>query len=207
MGKALVTDSFGKTTKKEIKKDLQLSIFPLYIKNITNMSEIENLQKEAKAREKIYQDEKKKFIAQKKYLFDFGSKEFVGKISKYGIVTEYQPVVSSDIFDEKKAWGFEKAANGDNIAKWISSNIEKDSCKVKDNKFIVKTKPGKYNVEIYASPFGKNPDMTVISGPEKIKLETSKESPIASVKLYSDSKISFIFNDWYNLAWIRISED
>ncbi len=206
LGKCTVTDSFGTVSTPNIDAHLPLSIFPKYIKNIENFEPVQQLIKEAQVRKNEDAKLKKAYSDKKKYLFDFGGKEFIGQMQKFGDLVDYQPVLSGDVFSKERGWGFDKAALADNTAQWISSSIEKDNCKVRDQSFIVDVKPGTYDLEIFASPFGKEPELVLRTESGDSKLNVSKESPTARTKVKSDGKITIVFKDLFNLAWLRIIE-
>lgn len=164
LGKCRVTDSFGTVKDMDVTRDFPLSIFPVYITQITNHAAIDTLQKEAADRE----EQRKKVVAfymnkAHFYLYDFGSHQNAVNLS-YGVSRPVIPVVSTDPYDAKNGYGFLSKNGKDEWVPWEHIPLEKGSVAFSDPQgfqFQVDAAPGTYNVELRAKDSGPDAKLTI----------------------------------------------
>ena len=208
LGQCTVTDSFGLKKKINVNGNLKLSIFPVYITDISNIKPLSKLVRIAEKNEKVRVAKQKKLASLKKYLFDFGSREFIGVLKGFGPTKNFTTVLSNEIYDKRKKYGFTPKALDNEVKKWISDLKEKDGVKVRHQEFIFKAKPGKYKLEVGAVPFAKSEKITIkgIVGGE-ITLDITKLNSKISQNIEVNRKpISISFGNYTSLRWITLIE-
>lgn len=208
LGKCTVTDSFGREKKMNVNGDLQLSIFPIYITDISNIEPVNQLVNAAEAKDKARVEKQKRLAALRKYLFDFGSREEVGILKNYGPAQRFTAVLAEDIYDSEKGYGFETKGMENQSAKWIADLLDKDSVKIGKHTFIFNAKPGKYQLVICGTPFAQSEKVTIkgISGGEKTLEITKKDSKTSLDIQVTNIPISISFSGYANLRWLTLIE-
>jgi len=153
LGQSTVTDAFGASRQTKVAGDLPLSMFPVYIKNIGNPATIQGLVAQAKREESARKAQQQHLAKTLAYLFDFGSKDKVGTID-IGNTRSFTPVISTDLYDEAKGYGFfPEAADHDDSRHWISDALETDSTRMSPAKnFRFKARPGRYQLRLKIQP-------------------------------------------------------
>jgi len=205
LGKCHVVDSFGTESDVEVNKDFPLSIFPVYITQITHPEPIAALEKEAVATEDARKKVRAFYLTQgHAYLYAFGGKE--NKTLKIvGLPHPYQPVLAADIYDDTKGYGFSAQGAKDDAKPWLHSALENNSVDfAAENSFKIKAAPGVYTLEVKAIDFpgdGKvsvtgtqegNTDVPLKAGETaKAKVTAVSGQPV-EVKLPANSKIQWL---------------
>jgi len=106
LGRCHVTDAFGRESDAVVTKDFLLSIFPVYITQVTSTAPLEQFRAEAVARE----DQRRKdwdFLVDRAhlYLYDFGSHQN-DATRAFGIPRPVVPVEAGDLYTPKNGYGF-----------------------------------------------------------------------------------------------------
>ena len=97
-------------TKLRSTRDVQITPYPLYLRDFTTSKPLQELRKQFEQQEAAKADRLRKIAALRKYLFDFGSLEYVGRHNIEGHRTAYTPVLASAVWDETRGYGFDKPA-------------------------------------------------------------------------------------------------
>lgn len=164
LGRATVSDAFGNKTTGAVSK-LSLSEFPIYISDISDLSAVKVLQAQATKDAATRKTELAKLEKLRAYLFDFGTTEHVGTL-QLGSVRRFIPLGKDAAYDEKLGYGFTPhAPDKINDAHWIKSKIERDSLRIAgDMRFQIKAEPGRYLLQINATPPGNGEQQIEING-------------------------------------------
>jgi len=198
LGKCHVTDTFGRESDVEVTKDFPLSIFPVYITQITKTEPVTNLEKEAAAREA----QRKKtwaFLFDKAhlYLYDFGFHQNA-TTKTFAIPKAIVPVEIADAYDAKNGYGFLSKDGTNNWSPWDTNDpMEKGSVVFHDPdgfQFQIDAAPGTYDLELKVLDAAddakltisgaQNGDLTVPlvnAGLTKAKVIVSKQSLVFKV--------------------------
>ncbi len=211
LGQSTITDAFGNTRRANINGDLKLSVFPTYISTFENAVPIAALRETTRKVGEARRAEITRRSKLKAMLFDFGSLESVGS-SEIGKVRPFTPVLSKDLYDAEKGFGFVAAAGGDNTQHWISDPLERDSVRVTPGiTFQLKVPKGRYRLQVRAMPLG-DPLRFALSGvaggaDDKI-LQVSKDKPLveSNVELSADSTLSIRADNYGDLHWLSLVE-
>lgn len=207
LGQCTVTDAFGATRQTKA-GDLPISMFPVYIRGIGNPAAFQSLVAQAKRDEAARQTEAARMAKLRAYLFDFGSTDHVGTID-IGDTHTFTPVVSSEIYDDAKGYGFfPGAASGDQDRRWINDPLERDGVRLNPGQiFRAKVKPGAYQLRVRVS--AQNPArLTVggIVGGERI-VPISPDQADVALDIEAGSEPITISNDGYtDFLWLTLIE-
>ena len=208
LGRATVTDAFGRAAEMDLTHGLGLSEFPLYIGNLSDSHAVQTLLDEARQEESRQQDRRRRLAAAAVYLFKFGSRA-EGLTLDVGGERPYVPVRAHDVFREEKGYGFSPTtALEDQTRPWIRSELDRSSCKVsKGLAFRFRVKPGRYQVRFGVSPYG---DAQVLlkgaAGGDKI-LPVIKGDAVVETPLEATSALlSISLNDYGLFRWLTLVE-
>ena len=208
LGQSTVTDAFGATRPTKIAGDLPLSMFPVYIKSIGNPAGLAPLVAQAKREESARKAKQARLAKTRAYLFDFGSKDKVGTID-IGDTRLFTPVISTDLYDEAKGYGFfPDKADHDDSRHWISDALETDSTRMSPGQnFQFKVKPGRYQLRLHIQP--QSPAKLFIKGllgGDKTVAITPDGPPITLDVQASDGPISISNDGFGDLFWVSLVE-
>lgn len=208
LGNSTVTDAFGNARQQNIAGTLPLSVFPVYIKNIGNPAGFKTLVAQAQRTETARRQEQLRLAKRQAYLFDFGSQDKVGTID-IGDTRTFTPVLGTDIYDEKKGYGFfPPAAGADNNRHWISDPLECDSTRMEPaHIFRVNVKPGRYQLRASVHPqdTGELRVKGTIGG-DKV-LPTTKDSPPVTAQIEVGTEgVSISTTGYSDIHWLTLVE-
>ncbi len=165
LGKCHVVDSFGTESDMEVDKKFQLSIFPVYITQITNTTPVEQLEKEAAAREDLRKKEFA-FLLNKAhlYLYDFGSHQNAATLT-LALPRAVVPVEAADTYTAKNGYGF-LGKDGKNEWEKMEGRNPMENGSVYFTapdgfQFQVDAAPGVYNLELKGTHVGKDAKLTI----------------------------------------------
>ncbi|MEA2011820.1 MAG: hypothetical protein U9O87_01855, partial [Verrucomicrobiota bacterium] len=208
LGECTVTYSFGNKKRMNVNGNLQLSIFPIYITDIANPVPLEKLLQNAEKKEKIRVARQKKLGMLRKYLFDFGSLEYIEILKGFGPNKKFTTVMSHEVYSPEKKYGFKPEALRNETKKWMRDKKNKDSVKVRYNEFIFRPTPGHYQLKIGAKPFS-NSEKVIIKGiiNKTTDLKITKDNPQVTLDLQIGEKpLSISFDNYTSLRWISLIE-
>ena len=207
-GDCKYTDSFGAEFAVKNNELIHLGIFPIYISDITDTKNVDELILNAKNIDKLRIESTRKKMTRKVVLFDFGGTEHIGSVT-YGSVRNAIPVGCKDIWDEEKGYGFRKAAMRDGDKAWINDSLERDFTVMSAGlpfKFVLS--PGKYKLTISATSFGESSLMTIkgIDG-NIITRQISKDNSKIELDIVpNDAYITVDFDQYTELHWLMAIE-
>lgn len=165
LGKCHVVDAFGAATDMEVTKDFPLTIFPVYITQITNAAVIDGLVNDAVAREKERKRVHAATVKLHAYLYQFGSNAHPGT-KTIGTPRPYIPVFAGDVYDAKKGYGWASPDGKDGDAPWTPVPLEKSAIAfTKPDSFQIDAAPGSYTFELKAVKMG-NAQLGISGGKE-----------------------------------------
>ena len=209
LGQSTATDAFGASSQKTVAANFPLSAYPTYFKKISNLAPISALLTQADRAETARRDKLAKQAKLRAYLFDFGGREFVGSLD-VGATRAFTPVMSPDVYDEAKGFGFlPGAAMRDDDKKWISDAMERDSTRVnKDVEFRIKAAPGRYELKVSAAPIGGRSQLTISGAQSGEKtLDFGKDgAPLSATIEVGVAPLSLRFGDYTDIKWISLVE-
>lgn len=209
LGQATATDAFGATTQKVVGANFPLSIYPTYFKKISNLAPVQTLLAQANREEAMRREKLVKQAKLRAFLFDFGSRNFVGTLD-LGTTRAFTPVMSPDVYDETKGFGFAPgAAMRDDNKTWISDALERDSTRLnKDVAFQFRAAPGRYNLQISAATIGGKTQLTIsgATGGEKVLEVARDDAPLSTTIEVGAAPLALRFGDYTDLKWISLTE-
>lgn len=150
LGRCKVTNAFGGVSEVEVGKAFKVGEFPVYITQISNPAPIEALAREAAVREKERLASCELMSKKRAYLFDFGSREYVG-MKKVGYPRPFVAVLGEDVYDKAKGFGFLSPAGENDVRNYVRSSTDKDSVQWRrEDVFRIDAEPGVYDLEFKA---------------------------------------------------------
>ena len=210
LGECQVVDAFGRETTRPLGEATVINDFPIYIRKVGSAEALKVLQTEATRlaeQEQARVDRQKRLTA---YLYDFGSREFVGTLH-LGENRRFTPVMPDEVWSEGAEFGFcPKPAMEANDARWRGEPIERDSCKVRgeETAFRVSAKPGKYELRVRIYPFGEKSDLHICgaAGGEKT-VTVSKSEGLAVLPVEVGEEPLTVYIDGYaSIHWLTLIE-
>lgn len=154
LGRATVTDAFGYRRTEDLAAGLRLSVFPVYIRDCSNVRSLQSLERQAQWQEASRQARRQKLAKAEAYLFKFGGGA-ENLTLEVGHECPYVQVLASDAFSEQKGYGFGVGqAIQTEVRPWIASELDGAVCRLdKGQEFRFKVKPGRYRLRFGVSPF------------------------------------------------------
>ncbi len=212
LGPCNVSDSFGAVSRLESTKDLEITPYPLYIRDFSHDETLKILGAEQDRRDAAQANRLQQIAALHKYLFDFGSLENVGHANIEGYRAEYVPVLSSTVWSDAQGYGFDKPALGDEDRPWMKSEkLDRDSTKVREHLFRFRVEPGQYDLKMKIVPYSEQGQVTIsgtAAGP--LTLPVEKENPVTTTRitvLAQQPVVSVgLVNDYGLFTWISCIE-
>lgn len=209
LGRCSVTDAFGRSRTAVVEGAVPLSIFPVYISGIANPAGLEALRAQSSREEQIDRDEVARLGRLQAYLFDFGSREFVGSF-EVGSDRPCTPVLAQDAWGPDKSYGFEPASGQSEVGGGSHENtLECDWVRLgAENKFRLRAKPGRYQLRISAAPLQPDLQATVtgIKGESRtVAVDPSSLLGEAEIEV-GEEPITIQFNKYLLLRWLTLVE-
>jgi hypothetical protein len=185
LGGCTMTDSFGGVASLESTQDVKITPYPVYIRDFSTPEPLERLHAELERTEAARADRLQRIAALRKYLFDFGSTEHVGRNIIEGHRTDFVPVLYSTVWEEARGYGFEKPAFSDDDWPWMrGQKLDRDGTRVREHEFRFRVAPGEYDLVMKVVPFNEEGQLTVsgvVGGP--LHVAVRKKSPITTVRI------------------------
>ena len=212
LGACTMTDSFGGVTLPKSTDDVEITTYPLFIRNFSTLGPLKKLHVEFERSEAAKAARLQRIAALRKYLFDFGSAENVGRNNIEGHRTDYAPVLSSTVWDEERGYGFDKPGFQDEDWAWMKGQkLDRDGTRVRDHEFRFRVAPGEYDLQMKVVPFGEQGQLTVTGvaeGPLTVRVQ--KKSPVTTTKIKVTGEKPVvgirIENDYGHFIWASCVE-
>jgi hypothetical protein len=174
LGLCTVVDAFGHAARADA-AGLALGPFPVYLSQPAQRAPLDALLAAARKSEAVRLEARRRDAARQAYLFDFGSRDYVGAINLGGY-RPFTPVLAADLYDAAKGYGFEPGAMRDGVAAWNPDKLSKDSTRINaDQHFRFRVKPGRYRVSLLAQPLGPAAALALHCGGQQVDLPVAKE--------------------------------
>lgn len=212
LGGCTAMDSFGRVTPLSSTAGLPITTYPQYLREFAGAEPLERLRAEHQRQEAVRLARLQQIALLRKYLFDFGSLEHVGRSYIEGCRTDYVPVLCSATWDEARGYGFDNPAMQDDDQPWMrGQKLDRDGTRVRDHVFRFRITPGNYDLQMSVTPFKDLSQVTVTGiddGP--LTLDVAKKEPVQSLTIRvtgSDPVIGIqIQNDYGHFRWISCVE-
>ncbi len=213
-GNCEVVDAFGGSTTRTATSDLVLTPYPQYLSGLENSPALAELRAAQQRDQEELAARREKIEDLRKYLFDFGGDEWVGRYTREGVAKSFLPVNSDTVWDDSEGFGFDLTALGDSDRPWMgrSATLDRDSVKVRDQVFRFLVEPGKYELSFRVEPFQPTGNVIVSGmddGPEVVPV--SKEKPTVNIPVEVSGEATVLelsLEDGYaSFAWISCVED
>jgi len=203
LGACTVTDSFGGVQATEGTADLQITPYPLYLRDFATLEPLQRLRAEFERREAEKARQLKRIAALHKYLFDFGSTEHVGRNNIEGHRSDYTPVLATAVWNEERGYGFDKAGFRDEDQPWMGGQkLDRDGTRVRDHIFRFRIAPGQYELVMKVVPFNDQGQVTVTGvGRGPLTIDVEKKNPVKTLRIKATGdkpKIGIQLNNDYN---------
>ena len=212
LGGCTVTDSFGGVASPHNTADLQITPYPQYFRDFVSMEPLGRLRAEYERQEAARIARLERIASLRKYLFDFGSTEHVGRSNIEGHRTDYLPVLHTAVWNEERGYGFDKPAFQDDDQPWMGGQkLDRDGTRVRDHEFRFRVAPGQYDLAMNVVPFN-DQSQVIVTGVEggPVTLDVRKKDPVKSLKIKAtgnDPVIGIhVNNDYGHFRWIRCIE-
>jgi len=208
LGLCTVVDAFGHSTRADA-AGLPLGPFPVYLSQPANHAPIDALLAAAQKQEAARLVRRHLEAARRAYLFDFGSREYVGSINLGGY-RPFTPVIAADLYDAAKGYGFEPGAMRDDVAGWIADRLLKDSTRINSQQhFRFRVKPGRYQVSVLAKPVGAAVTLTLRCGGQQVALPLPKASdktqePVQRTVTFAAEDVVLATDGYVNLQALQV---
>jgi hypothetical protein len=212
LGGCQVTDAFGGVTSPDNTADLQITPYPQYIRDFASREPLARLRAEYERHEAARIARLERIASLRKYLFDFGSTQYVGRSNIEGHRVDYLPVLHTAVWDEQRGYGFDKAAFQDDDQPWMKGqNLDRDGTRVRDHVFRFRVAPGQYDLQMSVVPFSER-GQVIVTGIEEapLTLDVRKKNPVQSLQIKAAGNEPVIGvqlpNDYGHFRWISCVE-
>lgn len=207
LGQATVTDAFGRRTAQDLTHGMDLTIFPAYIRDVSNQRAISDLLAES-AQERARQANRRQRLAQAEaYVLKFGG-QADSDVLDFGRERHYTPVLGAEVYAEARGYGFAPNPAADELRPWVSSELDRtDSRLSPGQEFRLRVKPGKYRLRLGVSPF--NDANLLIKGAAggDIRLAVAKGDLVVERDLEAGAAPLSLALDAYSLfRWLTLVE-
>ncbi len=214
LGRCSVTDAFGHREEKDLTGGVPLTIFPVYIGGIGESKPVAALVEEARRAEATRRQARGKLAHVNACLFDFGSTHHIG-VMDLGRTRVFTPVLSQDVFDDTRGWGFHPRAAGQQTDRpWIRDILDRDGCRLsKGLQFRFRASPGRHRLRIGIDPVVEKVIVTVTgpTGGERTFEVTKKSPPVETdVDIGADASggcVSVESDNYADLLWLTLIEE
>ena len=212
LGGCTVTDSFGGVTSPDSTEETQITPYPQYFRDFVSIEPLNVLRDEYQRQETARLARLERIAALRKYLFDFGSTEQVGRSNIEGHRTDYLPVLSTALFSQERGWGFDKPALGDEDQPWLRGRkLDRDGTRVRGQVFRFRVQPGQYDLQFSVVPFREQSQVIVTGidgGP--LTLAIQNKTPVQNLRISvtgQDPVIGIqVKNDYGHFRWVSCVE-
>jgi len=210
LGPCEITDAFGARRKATGTAELEVTPFPVYLRNLSGSDAWRGLLSAYESQQRDRQRRRQRAAACRKYLYDFGTTDRVGTHRMEGIEFPYTPVLAADVWDEAKGYGFDKKALGDENRLWVRSKLDGDGSRTyQGTPFRFRVEAGAYRLAVGFSGHDSDPKLTVtgLAEPLTLPLDKKTSSAEAEIVLAGPAALSvFVATGYAEIRWVRLVE-
>jgi len=209
LGPCKITDAFGARLDAEHTAELEITPWPVYIRNMDAGTGWQKLLADYDVRQLELKKRRERAVACRKYLYDFGTTDRVGECLLEGIRFPYTPVKAADVWDEARGYGFNIPAMSDENRTWISSKLDGDGCRIRtDMQFRFRVEPGTYRLSLGLGPFEDTGTVMVEGLKEPLKMVLSKKVGFAETEIIvaGPATLSISHKGYGDIRWLSLIE-
>jgi len=209
LGSCEIIDAFGGRVEGENTADLEITPWPVYIRNMDAGAGWQSLLAAYDVQQRELKERRERAVACRKYLYDFGMADLVGECLLEGVKFTYVPVKAADVWDEAKGYGFNMPAMSDENRPWVRSKLDGDGCRVRAGiEFRFRVEPGTYRLSLGFGPF-EDTGIVIVEGlAEPLKIVLSKEEGVAEtdVCITSGATLAVSHKGYGDIRWLSLVE-
>ena len=209
LGPCKITDAFGGTFDAENTAGLEVTPWPIYIRNMDAGTGWQKLLADYDVQQLELKKRRERAVACRKYLYDFGMADRVGEYLLEGIKFSFTPVKAANVWDEARGYGFNMPAMSDENRLWIRSKLDGDGCRLNsDIQFRFRVEPGTYHLSLGFGPFEDTGTVTVEGLKEPLKLVLRKKAGLAEADIVITSTVtlSVSHKGYGDIRWLSLIE-
>jgi len=209
-GSCTIVDAFGAFRKADGTASLELTPFPLYLRNLSGSKAWRKLLKAREAQEAELEKRRQRARARRKYLYDLGTTTRVGTQRIEGLSSPYTPVLAGQVWDEAKGYGFNKKALDNQDRRWVRSKLDCDGCRTYQGiRFRFRVAAGKYRLGVGFTGHDRDVKLTVAGLAETLTLPRDRKTSAAEADVVVDKPTTlevFIAKGYAEIHWVRLVE-
>jgi len=209
LGPCKITDAFGAKFEPENTSQLEITPYPIYIRNMDAGAGWQKLLAAYDVQQLELKKRRERAVACRKYLYDFGMADRVGECLLEGIRFPYTPVKAVDIWDQARGYGFNIPAISDENRQWIGSKLDGDGCRLSEGmQFRFRVEPGTYHLSLGFGPFEDTGAVIVEGLKEPLKMVLSKKVGFAETEIAVDgpARLSISHKGYGDIRWLSLIE-
>ncbi|MCY2953501.1 MAG: discoidin domain-containing protein [Planctomycetota bacterium] len=207
LGQATVTDAFGQRRSADLAKGIGLSIFPIYIRDISDPRALQAMEAQARREETVRQEARGRLAQAQGYLYKFGGGA-EGITMDIGRERPFMPVLASEVYSDGKGYGFFPRAAELQQRNWMPNELDRAACKLdKNQEFRFRLKPGRYHLRLGVSPYD-NARVSLkgsAGGPQSLPA-TKGDSTVETTIEATDAVLSISIDNYALLRWLTVIE-
>jgi len=209
LGPCEITDAFGARLEPENTAELELTPFPVYLRNMSTSAGWRKLLEAHKANQDERLKRRERAVACRKYLFDFGPTNRLGTHLLEGVKFRYTPVQAADVWDPVRGYGFNTPALSDENRPWDRSKLDGDGCRMRAGlQFRIRAEPGAYRLAVGFSAHAAEANLLVEGLTDTLTLPVNKKESFAATDLVvANTAILSISHQGYGeIRWLSLVE-
>jgi len=209
LGDCSITDAFGAKIEGKDTKDLEITPYPIYIRDMEGTPAWRKLLDAYEQEQRRLKNCRRQAVAAQKYLYDFGSTDHRGRVLLDGIQFAFTPVQSTDTWDATRGYGFNVPALRDEDRHWMDSKLDRDGCRMRDDiEFRFRVEPGSYRLSLGLSPFADSGTVTIGGVTQPIELPVTKQAGQAEVEFVvsAPTTLSVSHRGYAEIRWLSLIE-
>ncbi len=209
LGPCEITDAFGATFEPENTSQLEITPYPIYIRNMDAGAGWQTLLAKYDVQQLELKKRRERAVACRKYLYDFGMPDRAGEYLLEGIRFPYMPVKAADVWNQDRGYGFNKPAMSDENRQWVRSKLDGDGCRLsEDMQFRFRVEPGTYHLALGFGPFEDTGTIMVEGLQEPLEMILSKKEGLAEADIVvaSPARLSISHKGYGEIRWLGLIE-
>ena len=208
LGRATVTDAFGRRREMDLTRGLGLSVFPAYIGDVSDPRAVQALEKQEQEEAARLQELRRQLAKVEAYLFKFGGSA-EGITLDVGRERPFTSVLAADVYSEQKGYGFAPGPAAENQDRpWIRSDLDRTVCKVlKGQEFRFRVKPGRYQMRLGVSPYDDaRVTLKGAAGGDKVIAAPKGDAIVETTFEAAAPLLSISIDNYATLRWLTLIE-